>query len=543
MYSDRIIASLKRSIVASKLSPYDTHSSTFKNDNNNNETIKSVDRVKPMAPQVKSIDQLTQKFDASFGVTVDDTSNQQFYSSYVNNTTKPTNDSSNQQINSSIAKNNMFNMLEMEEEPDISDAEVSLMRKVLRTQLVHSSHEVEVLRQDVNSPLHSVKKFEELNLSPQLLKGVYAMGFNAPSKIQETTLPALIAEPPANMIAQSQSGTGKTATFVLSCLSRVKPELQYPQVLILSPTNELAYQTGQVAMQMGQFCTGIEFRYAMKGELQKGHPITEQVLIGTPGKVYDWSRKRGFFDLNLITCFVLDEADIMISLQGHMDQCMQIHRYMSETCQTMLFSATYNTEVMEFAEMIILNPIIIRLKREEEFLINVKQYYIECYTLGQKYASICNIYGVVSIGQVIIFCKTKWTAAGLGAKLAEDGHSVGYLSSDLDIKQRLHVLKRFRDGKEKVLITTNVCARGIDIEQVTLVINFDLPVTKSGQADCETYLHRIGRSGRFGKRGLAVNMVADDKDLKVIRSIEEHFGIKIHKLDSEDLDQLEDAGK
>lgn len=158
------------------------------------------------------------------------------------------------------------------EEPDISPAEASLMQKIIRSKLVRTTHNVEVQRKDPNSPLFSVKTFEELKLRPELLKGVYTIGFDLPSKIQETALPTLLADPPQNMIAQSQSGTGKTAAFILASLSRVDENLKYPQVLILSPTYELAIQTGEVAKQMAQFCTKITFCYAVRGVTCE-HPL------------------------------------------------------------------------------------------------------------------------------------------------------------------------------------------------------------------------------------------------------------------------------
>ncbi|KAF8764615.1 DEAD-box helicase Dbp80 like protein [Argiope bruennichi] len=431
-------------------------------------------------------------------------------------------------------------LTEDDDEKALTPAEISLMRKILRSHLLNSSHEVEVLRRDAKSPLYSVKSFDQLNLPPDLLKGVYAMGFNAPSKIQETTLPVLIADPPVNLIAQSQNGTGKTAAFVLASLTRVHTELRYPQVLILAPTYELAMQIGEVAQKMAQFCEGIEFRYVVKGQtLPRNYTLTEHVLIGTPGKVFDWGRRQRNFQFEKLTTFILDEADIMISMQGHHDQCLRIHRLLSPECQCILFSATYSPEVMAFAEMIIKDPMVLTLRKEEESLENVKQYYIECNTASKKYAALTNIYGVLSIGQAIIFCRTKKTASWLGSKMSQDGHSVGYLSSELSMDERLYVLTRFREGKEKVLITTNVCSRGIDIEQVTLVVNFDLPVTINKEADCETYLHRIGRSGRFGKRGIAINMVEKEEDLQILKNIEDHFGRKIVKLDADDVDALE----
>ncbi|XP_076359365.1 DEAD-box helicase Dbp80-like isoform X2 [Tachypleus tridentatus] len=430
------------------------------------------------------------------------------------------------------------------EEPEISAAEVSLMKKILRKRLVQSSHDVEVQQKDPNSPLYSVKSFEQLNINNDLLKGVYAMGFNFPSKIQGTALPALLADPPQNMIAQSQNGTGKTAAFILASLSRVDPSKPFPQVLILSPTYELATQTASVAKQMGQYCQDIKFCLAVKGErIPRGRKITEQVIIGTPGKVMDWSLRYKLFDVQNINVYVLDEADVMIAIQGHHDQCIRVHKKLSKECQMMLFSATYNQEVMDFAEIIVPNPVVIRLRKEEESLDNIKQFYVVCKNIDEKFSAISNIYGVISVGQAIIFCQTKKTASWLSEKLVKEGHAVALISGDMFVSQRIAVLNRFRDGKEKVLITTNVCARGIDVEQVSVVVNFDLPVDQKGKADCETYLHRIGRAGRFGKIGLAINIVDGPRTIMFLKQIEDHFGLKILRLDAEDVDELEKLNK
>lgn len=433
---------------------------------------------------------------------------------------------------------------ENDDEPRISPAETSLMQKIIRSRLVLSTHNVEVQRKDPNSPLYSVKTFEELKLRPELLKGVYTIGFDLPSRIQETALPTLLADPPQNMIAQSQSGTGKTAAFILASLSRVDENLKYPQVLILSPTYELAIQTGEVAKQMAQFCTKITFCYAVRGvTFNQGEKITDQVILGTPGKIIDWAFKFKFFDIGRIKVFVLDEADIMIAQQGHHDQSIRLHKRLPPTCQMMLFSATYDKDVMDFAEMIISNPVVIRLRKEEESLANIKQYYVQCSSMEDKFNAISNIYGVLSIGQTIIFCHTRQTAVWLSGQMSKEGHAVALLSGELTVDQRIAVLDRFRKGMERVLITTNVCARGIDVEQVTVVVNFDLPVDMKGRADCETYLHRIGRTGRFGKSGLAVNMVDGSRSMAVLKQIEEHFGRPILKLDADDMDEIEKIQK
>lgn len=423
-------------------------------------------------------------------------------------------------------------------------ADTSLLMKIIRKGLVETKLDLEIQRKDPTSPLYSVKTFEALHLKPDLLKGVYAMGFNTPSKIQETALPTLLADPPQNMIAQSQSGTGKTAAFVLAMLSRVDTTNNYPQVVCLSPTYELAIQTGEVAARMAQFCPDIKLKFAVRGEeISQGTKLTEHIIIGTPGKIMDWGLKFRAFDLKKIRVFVLDEADVMIATQGHHDQCIRIHKQLTKnTCQMMFFSATYEKEVMDFAQYIVPNPIIIRLKREQESLDNIKQYYVKCKNQDEKYSAIQNIYGGITVGQAIIFCHTRKTAGWLAGKMSSDGHSVAVLSGDLTVEQRLAVLDRFRAGLEKVLITTNVLSRGIDVEQVTIVVNFDLPMDGNGKADCETYLHRIGRTGRFGKNGIAINLVDTEKSMNICRTIENHFQKKINLLDAENSDEIEKIG-
>ncbi|CAO1419488.1 unnamed protein product [Diamesa hyperborea] len=433
---------------------------------------------------------------------------------------------------------------EDDENEDNNATDASLLLKIIQKGLIDTKQDLEIQRKDPNSPLYSVKTFEAMHLKPDLLKGVYAMGYNAPSKIQETTLPTLIADPPQNMIAQSQSGTGKTAAFTLAMLTRVDTTKDYPQVLCLSPTYELAIQTGEVAARMAKFCPDIRIRYAVRGEdIERNTKLTDHVIIGTPGKISDWSIKFRAFDLSKITVFVLDEADVMIAQQGHQDQCIKLHKFISKKCQMMFFSATYEKKVMEFAEYIVPNPITIRLRKEEEALDNIMQYYVKCRDQDQKYQAISNLYGVITIGQAIIFCHTRKTAGWLSGKMSQEGHSVGVLSGELSVEQRLAVLDRFREGMEKVLITTNVLSRGIDIEQVTIVVNFDLPVDMNGQADCETYLHRIGRTGRFGKHGIAINLIDSEQNLKLLRDIENHFQKKIMLLDAENSDEIEKIGQ
>uniref|UniRef100_A0A8C0SRX8 RNA helicase n=1 Tax=Canis lupus familiaris TaxID=9615 RepID=A0A8C0SRX8_CANLF len=425
--------------------------------------------------------------------------------------------------NGAVVKTNA-NTEKADEEEKEDRAAQSLLNKLIRSNLVDNTNQVEVLQRDPNSPLYSVKSFEELRLKPQLLQGVYAMGFNRPSKIQENALPMMLAEPPQNLIAQSQSGTGKTAAFVLAMLSRVEPAERYPQCLCLSPTYELALQTGKVIEQMGKFHPELKLAYAVRGnKLERGQKISEHIVIGTPGTVLDWCSKLKFIDPKKIKVFVLDEADVMIATQGHQDQSIRIQRMLPKNCQMLLFSATFEDSVWKFAQKVVPDPNIIKLKREEETLDTIKQYYVLCNNRDEKFQALCNLYGAITIAQAMIFCHTRKTASWLAAELSKEGHQVALLSGEMMVEQRAAVIERFREGKEKVLVTTNVCARGIDVEQVSVVINFDLPVDKDGNPDNETYLHRIGRTGRFGKRGLAVNMVDSKHSMNILNRIQEHF--------------------
>uniref|UniRef100_A0A8C7HLI2 RNA helicase n=1 Tax=Oncorhynchus kisutch TaxID=8019 RepID=A0A8C7HLI2_ONCKI len=398
----------------------------------------------------------------------------------------------------------------------------SLLNKMIHTSLVNTTNQVEVLQRDPKSPLYSVKTFEELRL--YLLRGVYDMGFNRPSKIQENALPMMLAEPPQNLIAQSQSGTGKTAAFALAMLSHVDPANKWTQCLCIAPTYELALQTGKVIEQMGKFYPEVKLAYAIRGnKLDRGTKLQEQIVIGTPGTVLDWCSKLKIIDPKKISVFVLDEADVMIATQGHQDQSIRIQRMLPNECQMLLFSATFEDSVWKFAERVVPDPNIIKLKREEETLDTIKQYYVLCNDKDEKFTALCNIYGAITIAQAMIFCHTRRTAGWLSAELTKEGHVVALLSGEMTVEQRAAIIERFREGKEKVLVTTNVCSRGIDVEQVSVVINFDLPIDKDGNADNETYLHRIGRTGRFGKRGLAVNMIDSKHSMNILNQIEEHF--------------------
>ncbi|KAK6738631.1 hypothetical protein RB195_020631 [Necator americanus] len=434
---------------------------------------------------------------------------------------------------------------DMMEKP-MGPEEVALLNKFLHKKvdlMQNSGIDVSLDRNDPRSPLHSIRSFRDLRLRPELLEALNLLGFTQPSKIQEFALPLLIMEPPTNIIAQSQSGTGKTATFVLTMLSRVDPSNKYPQCLCLAPTYELAIQIGDVVAKMAQFMPDVAVHYAVRG-VKPSAPITEQIIIGTPGKLVDYLTKYNCLDASHIRCLVLDEADVMINQAGYTQQSTQIYNIIEEASpvvQTMLFSATYGEDVVKFAMQLIKNAVTVTLKREDQSLPNIKQYFVECPGRDAKYQAVVELYSGLTIASCVIFTHTRRSASWLAERMIEKGHLVGVLHGEMSVEERAASIEQFKEGIFKVLITTNVCARGIDVSQVTIVINYDPPLLYENptEPDYDTYLHRIGRTGRFGKAGIAINFVDSREALAIIKKIEAFFGKPIPKLDPSDLEQLE----
>ncbi|KAF9115957.1 RNA helicase required for poly(A+) mRNA export [Mortierella sp. AM989] len=416
------------------------------------------------------------------------------------------------------------------------------------TDLLESSYSVVVKladqQADASSPLYSAKSFEDLGLHEDLLKGIYNMKFAKPSKIQERALPLLLQNPPRNMIAQSQSGTGKTAAFALTILSRINYSLNAPQALVMSPSRELARQTMEVIQEMGKF-TQVTTAQAIKDE-SLPPKVTAHVIVGTPGTVTDLIKRR-VLDSKNIRLYVLDEADNMLDQQNLGEQSRQLKKFLPRDCQVVLFSATWADRVRKFAEEIAPNANQITLKPEELSVDGIKQFYVDCRSQmrenkNKKYDILVGLYSLLTVSQSIIFVKRRDTADEIAQRMSEKHHAVVSLHGKLEAAQRDEVIDSFRAGKSKVLITTNVIARGIDIANVNMVVNYDMPTDQYGRPDPETYLHRIGRTGRFGRTGVSVNFIHDDKSMGVMRDIEAHFDRKMIQL-PEDLDEAEEIIK
>ncbi|CAG8565945.1 13141_t:CDS:2 [Funneliformis caledonium] len=403
--------------------------------------------------------------------------------------------------------------------------------------LQESSHDVVVTRVD-DDPILSVTTFEDLKLNENLLKGIYEMGFTKPSKIQAKALPLLIKTPPQNMIGQSQSGTGKTAAFVLTMLSRIDFDLKSLQALCLAPSRELARQIMVEVLKMAKYTpvmTAEAIRESNVKSYTTGKSRNEefaeaQLIVGTPGTVYDLFRRR-IINKNTIKIFVLDEADNMLDQQSLGDQSIKIKNMMPKDCQIVLFSATYSREVRSFAERFAPNANQFSLKVEELSVKTISQFYMDCKNEQHKFQVLDDLYTLLTIGQSIIFVQKRDTADIIARRMTENGHKVINLHGGLSANERDHVMDGFRRGDAKVLITTNVLSRGIDVLQVNLVINYDLPTDATGKPDFETYLHRIGRTGRFGRTGVSINFVHDANSWEVVKSIEQHFQREIIKIE------------
>ncbi|KAJ5887784.1 hypothetical protein N7495_007825 [Penicillium taxi] len=425
---------------------------------------------------------------------------------------------------------------------------------MLGSQLQEPDYQVNVklsdLQADPSNPLFSVKSFDQLGLDERILKGLLAMNFRKPSKVQERALPLLMSNPPKNLIGQSQSGTGKTAAFTLNVLSRLDLSTEQarrtPQALILAPTRELARQITGVISLMGQFVDGLVVGTSVPTEIATRPKLLEvSVVVGTPGTVLEQIRRKVLNPTN-IKVLVLDEADNMMDQQGLGDQCLRVRKFLPSTVQVVLFSATFPDHVLSYAHTFAPNANEITLQHEELTVEGIKQLYIDCNSEQQKFDCLVNLYGTLTVGSSIIFVATRASAEMIEKRMTSEGHAVACLTGNIEGARRDTVIDAFRVGAAKVLITTNVLARGIDVSTVSLVINYDVPelyIEQNGQSrrtrqpDLQTYLHRIGRTGRFGRVGVAITLVSNREEWQLMKGIQDHFGVEIASLEISDWDE------
>ncbi|KAJ1503222.1 RNA helicase required for poly(A+) mRNA export [Coelomomyces lativittatus] len=405
-----------------------------------------------------------------------------------------------------------------------------------------ASSEIEVRlanpREDPNSPLYSVTRFEDLNLPPELLRGLYAMNYTRPSKIQEKALPLLLSNPPTNLIAQSQSGTGKTAAFTLTMLKRSDPNVAITQAVCIVNTRELAIQVAEVLKKMSVH-TDLKIGLAVKEDnpMQRRDKINDHILIGTPGTLMDLARKK-IINLSNVKVLVFDEADAILDSQNLMEQAQKVRKSIHQKAQILLFSATFPEKVKEFATVFAPNANMLILRREEVKVEAIKQFWIRVSSQNDKCAKLSDLYGLLTVGQSIIFVKTRQSAYNVAEFMRSEGHQVSVLTGADSPQQRDMTMDEFRQGRSKVLISTDVLSRGIDVPQINLVINYDMPVDETGKPDYETYVHRIGRTGRFGRSGVSINFIDGERAEKMQKDITESYRMSVTEMPS-DLNVME----
>jgi len=366
------------------------------------------------------------------------------------------------------------------------------------------------------------ENFDDMNLKEELLRGIYAYGFEKPSAIQQRAIVPCIKG--MDVIAQAQSGTGKTATFSIAILEKIDTGLRECQALILAPTRELAQQIQKVVMSLGDYmgaqCHACIGGTSVREDMRK-LDVGQHIVVGTPGRVFDMISRK-VLRANDIKQFVLDEADEMLS-RGFKDQIYDVFRHLNQEIQVILLSATMPQEVLEVTTRFMRDPIRILVKKEELTLEGIRQFYISVEREEWKLDTLCDLYETLTITQAVIFCNTRRKVDWLTEKMHQRDFTVSAMHGDMDQKERDVIMREFRSGSSRVLITTDLLARGIDVQQVSLVINYDLPTNR------ENYIHRIGRGGRFGRKGVAINFVTDE-DKRALQDIEKFYNTQIDEM-------------
>jgi translation initiation factor 4A len=371
-----------------------------------------------------------------------------------------------------------------------------------------------------------IKEWDELDLSTDLLRGIYSCGYEKPSPIQQRAIKPIMMK--KDIVAQAQSGTGKTATFTIGALSNVDINKNTTQILVLSPTKELTIQTSKVFENIGAMMKGIKIKTVYGGSNIDTNIFSTKniphIICGCPGRVLDMMR-RNTISAKTIQLIILDEADEMLSF-GFKEQVYNIFQYLNDTIQIALFSATLPEDINNIINKIMNNPVRINVKKEMLTLEGIKQYYVAIDDDIEKYNTLKDIFSYLSVSQCIIYCNCIKRVQELFEAMIDDAFPVCRIHSGMDKNEREIAFNDFKSGKSRVLISSNVTARGIDIQQVSIVINFDL-------SKCvHTYLHRIGRSGRWGRKGVAINFVTR-RDIYKMKEIEQHYSTQINELPSE----------
>lgn len=374
-----------------------------------------------------------------------------------------------------------------------------------------------------------INNWDDFDIKTDLLRGIYSYGFENPSEIQKRAILPLIQR--NDIIAQAQSGSGKTGTFSIGTLEIIDVAQNNIQALIMAPTHELAKQISSVLSSLGSCMKGLRIKTIVGGSSIKedAFDIRENpphIVVGCAGRIYDMIRRQ-FLNTSGIKLIVIDEADEMLS-QGFKDQIYNIFQHLNEEIQVALFTATLPDGILKLTEKFMRKPVKITMKNENLNLECIQQYYVALQDDNMKFSTLKDIFSHISVSQCIIYCNSVRRVSELHRAMLDDGFSVCAIHSSMDKSERDRVFTEFRRGVVRVLISSNITARGIDVQQVSTVINFDIP-------NCvHTYLHRIGRSGRWGRKGLAINFMTN-RDIHALKNIESHYKINISELTKEAL--------
>jgi len=371
----------------------------------------------------------------------------------------------------------------------------------------------------------AVNNWDELNLKEDLLRGIYAYGFEDPSPIQKKAIRPIIDG--KDVIAQAQSGTGKTGAFTVAAIHSIDENVKEVQCLIMAPTRELATQIHTVLNSIGTFIENLNAKLFVGG-IAMENDIKElqdrpHIVVGTPGRIHDLIRRKKL-NTKSIKILIIDEADEMLS-SGFKDQIYNIFQFLGTNIQICLFSATLPTEIQNLTEKFLREPLKILVKTEQVTLEGIRQFYVAIENDNQKYDTLKDIFGQISVSQCIIYCNSIKRVTDLSEALQKDNFPVGCIHSGMEKEDRQKSYDDFVKGGTRVLISTNLTARGIDVQQVSTVINFDVP------NDIHTYIHRIGRSGRWGRKGMGINFITR-RDIRKIKEIEEYYETQIDELPS-----------
>ena len=384
--------------------------------------------------------------------------------------------------------------------------------------------------QVVNSTIKAYETFDEMGLEDALIRGVYNYGFEQPSRIQQLAIVQMSQR--HDILAQSQSGTGKTGAFTIGALSVVDTSRKVPQVLVICPTRELSQQTERVAQTIGSYMN-LKVLSATGGNPIRADIMSlkagAQFVVGTPGRIFDLIC-RGELLVDTIRYVILDEADQMLE-DLFADQIRAIlNSKFPSTTRLALFSATMPKNVIDVAENYLSDPVRILLPPDEVTLEGIKQYYVQLDREDWKLPVLLDLYQQITVNQALIYVNKRQKAEWLAKQLSSHGFTLEFIHGEMEVAERKKRMEDFRSGQTRVLISTDLLARGIDVQQVSLVINYEMPIQR------ENYVHRIGRSGRYGKKGSAINLICGE-EMIAMKEIESHYSTTIMEL-PEDLSAL-----